>query len=682
MEPPAKRLRILQAVDVDEENEEYINAKKAQEEKLKSRMESIFAKYENMHDSNSDIIDMKKNEVVLDRGHLRRLQRQSARNETSLLDTLGYSASKEEDFPPAEDDIDHKEESEDELAPTQRPKAAKSDPKERRSAIQPIQTPMFAQVQPSPQQAPYTPVPAANLLQYVRFPQTPAGQQAQSAFYTTLTQTINQAVQQAVAPLFSGVLSNTPIPQTSSVQTLPPIHITPSLRDDTVAPATDPKWFFPALPMESPNTEVTPSTSFPDPGIVKKSDVTNREVNETTFPAIPTKLSELQQLGHGPPVAHRQESSSDIVPRMTPSRRIPRVEIQRRRGSTSKYHFSKDDDMHISKKVLESYSWAEIRDSQAKWRTWPLTVFQDRWNSRLKQQNLHLQTATKKIMQDNSEDLFDLPHHLPTPSSSRHEDRIDGSAEPINTHDAGLITSSIGHYDDDELELLSIAGDEDPELPEVGDEDELQQDIILPSIEAPLELVEEDTIQQALLRKSATIEPPSTVEREKKPAIKTAKKRRLSLDLHRGIPESKADAEDLPGHTTTDITTHYHTATPHKRQKSRRSTSIDLVGDEDELLAPVTPRIKRESSTPLPISFLCSTPAPKPRADLLLSESQSTPKISQKAFRKQVKQSWSKMGTPRPKSAGKTLVKRKSFPMLGRKRAWDGGGESEDELAM
>ena len=88
-------MRILQSVEVDEENEEYINAKRKQQQKFKGRLESIFDKYGSMHESMSDEIDMKLNRVVVDRGHLRRLKRQVNRKETMLLDTLGLTVGHE-----------------------------------------------------------------------------------------------------------------------------------------------------------------------------------------------------------------------------------------------------------------------------------------------------------------------------------------------------------------------------------------------------------------------------------------------------------------------------------------------------------------------------------------------------------------------------------------------------------
>ncbi|KAI8940012.1 hypothetical protein NX059_003734 [Plenodomus lindquistii] len=682
MEPPAKRLRILQSVEVDEENEEYIDAKKAQEKRLKSRMESIFAKYENMHESNSDIIDMKANKLVVDRGHLRRLQRQVDRNETSILDTLGLSASKEEECPAKDDDENDDQVSEDELAPTQRPRATKAAVENRSAIVQPIQIPMPANTPQTPQQAPYTPSPAANLLQYVQFPQTPAGQQAQSAFYTTLTQTINQAVQQAVAPLFSGILSNTPSSLTPATHAQPSSYATPSICADTVVPATDPKWFFPPLPVEPPSVQPTDAAPLPQSGNFESSATTSKEVNETTFPAIRTIRPQQSEVQHPPSIVHEHETSTNAPPQHTPSRRSPRVEIQRRRDPAPKFAFSKADDVYISRKVAEKTSWSEIRDSRKKWRNWPLTTLQHHWSTISMRHDLHLQNASREDAHGIDQASPALTHHLPTPSSSRYGDHEDELTKTCNNLGSNHKASSLSHYDEDELELLSIAGDGRSDTPTISNDDELHEDVILPSIELSLEYTVEDAIQQDLLQKSPTVDPPSAVERNIPSATAKTKRQRSSFDQQKSIvPNSEAEAKDILEHKSAIVTSASHPIKPPKPQNARRSTSIDLVGDEDELLAPITPRIKRESSTPLPLSFLCTTPAPKPRAGLPSSDAKSTPKVSQKTFRKQIKQSWTKMGTPGPKSTGKSLVKRKSFPMLNRKRAWD-GDESEDELAM
>jgi hypothetical protein len=74
-------MRILTCLPfkVDEANPDYINGKHQGLQKLKSDLEAIFDKYANLHESQSDIIDIRTNTVVEDRGHLRRRARQMDR---------------------------------------------------------------------------------------------------------------------------------------------------------------------------------------------------------------------------------------------------------------------------------------------------------------------------------------------------------------------------------------------------------------------------------------------------------------------------------------------------------------------------------------------------------------------------------------------------------------------------
>jgi hypothetical protein len=109
----------------------------------------------------------------------------------------------------------------------------------------------------------------------------------------------------------------------------------------------------------------------------------------------------------------------------------------------------------------------------------------------------------------------------------------------------------------------------------------------------------------------------------------------------------------------------------------RKSASLDLVGDDELQIAPTTPHIKRETSTP-PANFFSAFQTPKPIPRHLSSVSKSTSKVDRKTYLKQVKQSWTRGAT-----LAKSVAKRKSMgSFLARKRAWSGGDGSADELAM
>lgn len=696
MEPPAKRLRILQSVQVDEDNADYLQAKQKQQKKLKSTMESIFAKYEAMHESMSDIIDMKANKVIVDRGHLRRLQRKAHRSETSLLDTIGLSASKYdeallEEKEEYDDDDDAKEASEDELAPTQCPTASRKE-----LAVPPT---TFAHTLPVPQSIPQTPGPANGMLQLIQFPQTPAGQQAQNAFYTTLAHTINQAVQQAVAPLFSQVLPNIPDIQQPVLQRplVAPSLTTPPARVDKVAPATDPKWAFPPLPVVSPEHPKAPYSPIPlsthaaAPSAAEKKMIGLHTLDEETQkPGL--RETQIAQV-------HSRQTENEVNPclGLSSRRRSPRVVVQTGKARAPRYLFTEEDAMYINKKKHEKSTWASIRDSREKWRTWPLWAFHNHWHLHLKTRNLQEDSSgsgphAAYTTQDNEKESTIQVHHLPTPSSSRHEDHLDETVEPevlLGRNDC--TPPHTGCYNDGERESLSAIDNDYRVMTGVG-EDELYNaepgDIVLPSIETAIGVGREDTGQQHLLGNSSTTKPVSINKTAHSFNTQKANQRRSPLNL----PQTMPDAEAETGISFGQIIANPLADTPSKSTPiddgMRRSTSIDLVGDKEDL-APITPQIKRESSTPRPLPFLCCTPTPNPNTHTSSSNAKSIPRISNKAFHKQIKQSWAtKTGTPRPKGTAKALLlqKRKSFPTLGlSKPTWGQGEEksgSEDELAM
>ncbi|KAF2831365.1 hypothetical protein CC86DRAFT_366746 [Ophiobolus disseminans] len=715
MEPPPKRLRILHSVDVDETSPEYINAKQKQQQKFKSRLESIFAKYGNMNESMSDEIDMRTNTIVVDRGHLRRLVRQINRKETVLLDTLGLAAAGEPDVEVARDQVE--EESEDELAPTQPLSSGsgrrKEEPRQEGSAgRQNEHSPSSNSRQPESavntgtQQVPNTPNPAANLLQYVQFPQTPAGQQAQTSFYATLAQTINQAVQQAVAPLFSTLLPNTPnaqLPIANSF-TLP---TTPVVNSDKVAPATDPKWFFPPLPADKLKIQVAQSSPIPS---TKANDA---------FQTLGVNGLEDQASGG---VAKPNDEFSDSTFSVTAvlqseqtRRTSPRVEIRRkpvRRGL--KYPFTEEDDIYMSKcRMLENKTWQQIKDSRDKWGSWPLATLQQRWSQRLKGKDLHLKNVpSTQVVRGSSQvaegEDADLPsHHLPTPSSLRHEhsSELVENATP-KPHDK--IRSSSSRFDKDMLSLSSTDLEEEKPPTMIEEQDSFLSDTnedILPSVEQ--DWVDEDILPQGLPENSPMDGITSVVDQKTVTEARTEivllsspskRKREVITTVHQAMLDSNAEgnADHVISSSSPAVDSllacnireaAFRNATYLQRQQDStrsahnkprpRSSSLDLVGDDDddELQASATPPyIKRKFSTPPPTSFLFSTPAA--RSDVLSSGVKSASTLNRKAFRKQVQQSWAKRATPAPKAA----YKRRSLQTVPRKRAWS--ADSEDELGM
>jgi hypothetical protein len=733
MEPPAKRMRILQSVEVDEDNAEYIHAKQQQQKKFKGRLEALFEKYGNMHETMSDEIDMKSNSVVVDRGHLRRLKRQVGRKETLLLDTLGLEAGNEPEEEPEEEGAE--EYSEDELAPTQPVKlnsvrthtesceelAAYDHP----HIVQQPNTPAIPTAQFTVPQVPSTPNPTASLMQLAQFPQTPAGQQAQTAFYTALTQsinqTVNQAVLQAIVPLLTGLLPpNVQLPFAHAL----PAPTTPVATSDKVAPATDPKWFFPPLSAEmrkDPVAQSSPLAMHTAPSAVEEA-VAQQNGYNTVQQEIEEQSVEL--VGSFPPMLSRTglHRNSSIRPR----RSSPRVEIQKKRMRTGgrKYHFTEAEDVYISQqRRIHQTSWAAIKNSNSKWKEWPLGAFHNHWNQ-LQHKNLHLKESLK--IQANSHGSIDrVPesparsHHLPTPSSLEQEDSPGEVIESSEEEPREKPFSSSAHFDDDDRDLLSLAdadADED-QFPIPDDEGtlDLSPDEVIPSIETQ-DSVHENTLQRRLLDElpmhntTSTPARPAPVHIKTEPLpipsspFSTRKRKRLPINFE---VVSDSDAEDgevpIEGESTTGLPFIYptcqksfknyknftprHQSNPRNTHNAalRKSASLDLVGggDDDDLQdapAPTTPLIKRETSAP-PRNFLSAFQTPKALPRHLgpgSSGSKSTSKIDRKTYRKQVKQSWTRGATP-----AKSVAKRKSMgSLLSRKRPWSGDDGSEDELAM
>ncbi|KAF2030010.1 hypothetical protein EK21DRAFT_66439 [Setomelanomma holmii] len=734
MEPPAKRLRILQSVEVDETNPDYVHAKQKQQQKFKGRLESIFAKYESMHESMSDEIDMRENKVVVDRGHLRRLVRQANRKETILLDNLGLAAGKEleEDQPESEPE---EGDSEDELAPTQPVKSSSGRTKRKRSEevtnttgahsspcaskrhTSQLSDVLAAPVLPSALQAvPNTPSAAANLLQLVQFPQTPAGQQAQTSFYATLAQTINQAVQQAVAPLFSGVLSRPPNVHSPFAQPLG-LPATPVVSNDNIAPATDPKWFFPPLSAESKSIEVAPSSPLLPTKQQRKPEVEVAEVagqvygeEELQSPVALDEEEEPNSTTISIAALRQPDEQTESSPKNHNRRTSPRAEVQykrRRTGRTGpKYNFTEEDDIYISRqRVLHKRPWQEIKDSKEKWSKWSMSIFHHRWSTQLNGRDLHLKSLqTMETVQGDRQSTAgseaDLPsNHLPTPSSLGRDDGPEPVAHLRPKFGNDLPTSST-HFDEAELELLSLAGaaSDEEQLLNAADVDEPffpdADEMILPSVEVT-GFVNEDTLQQGLLD-----DPPA---REATPIVETAVSTKIKIEsawsspiskrktapkpiTYQAVSDSEVEDDDveLPGLNSSPKTGNLqrHLAEPRSAHDELRlqSGSLDLVGDDElQASASATPPIKREFSTPPPTSFVFSTPTPqsRSRAEVPSSGVKSASGLSRKAYLKQVKQSWTKRSTPRQKG----LAQRKSFHTLPRKRAWLSDA-SEDELGL
>lgn len=73
MGPPLGRLRVLQSLEVDEDDAEYQRKKREAQQTLKNTFESIFEKYSNVADHETDEVDLNTGKIVVDNGHMRSL---------------------------------------------------------------------------------------------------------------------------------------------------------------------------------------------------------------------------------------------------------------------------------------------------------------------------------------------------------------------------------------------------------------------------------------------------------------------------------------------------------------------------------------------------------------------------------------------------------------------------------
>lgn len=713
MEPPAKRLRILQSVEVDETNPDYIAAKQKQQQKLKGRLESLFAKYEGMHESMSDEIDFKTGKLVVDRGHLRRVQRQMKRKEPTLIDTLLEPALARDDV---SEEGEERPESEDELAPTQIQKRRRdragdqergAQTAERHGVVLATSPSHAAPTEPlhkNAPQIPNTPNSAANLLQHIQFPQTPLGQQAQAAFYANLNQTIAQAVQQAVAPLLSSVFQTTPIVQPAQLPVFPAPSPCPSAIDN-VRPATDPKWYFPPMSATEHAGRIEHQRSSPPaihkalPDASDQNEASSPLVSRRRSPQVRIQRKRASETKRNSPVlqvSSERPQSSHSLPALNSTGDTclvtePPIGESLRfkkgpRATRKKYEFTEEDDVYIiEKRELHNRSFKEIKDSKEKWLNWPASALYNHWTYHLKDRKSHLSTTSRieslapsdSSIPTEHEEHFFSSKEIPETSSASHRLPTPSSLEQDENHAERAVIPSSSHFDDDELELLSLAGADisDSLLTHtVYDNEDTYPtpDEPLPSIEGA-EFRNEDELQLEMLKTEQSPTPEPT----------------LPKALPSTIPETQESLVVI--------------SSPSQRRRSGAKTKpqltyraapdsdddLDLIGTNDE---PTTPHaqtytnIKRESLTPQASRFLCSSPAfktPRPLPQSSSAAAKSTGKLDRRAYLKEVKQSWAK-----GKGQGRTpgSQKRRSLNVIpvGRKRAWAEVevGDSEDELAV
>ncbi|KAL1603552.1 hypothetical protein SLS60_005140 [Paraconiothyrium brasiliense] len=586
MEPPAKRMRILQSIgvdEVDESNPEYIKGKQQNSEWLKNKWDSIYAKYGAMSDMMSDEVDMRGNgSIVVDRGHMRKLDKEyrnrlgrrrrtmmPADDDTQLVDDMfandkemGLEGGEEEDY----DDRD-------ELAPSQSPEPAplKSNSLPDESAPHQHVSPISRSIGQADIPVPNTPTnatlqatlaastnPAADLIQLVQFPQTPAGQQARKAFEAQTA----QAVQQAVASIFSSLLSNVPTLQSPQMNLLqaPETPVTPVLSTPEAAPATVPSLYHPSLPVVSTLPGATRSSAVPVPQNERKKrrsfavgvHIKPRR-HDSAREEIPLVLeNDVTQATEE--LSSEISISGDMSNNDQPTVESPQVCPHETRKSSNKKHvFTAEEDQYIiESRILHNRPWAEIINSRPHWRNWNKNTFWAHWRNVLKEKATRTELGgagstsigtrndteviTKESTSLNKQQA--QPHssptaarHLPTPSSLSHDEDKHQDEDHVSKISKDNIPSG-DHYDEDERDLLSLYGDADPmcglQADRLGGTTDDDRDDAREIPETPLNLTQESSIQ-AILQGTVTRE--TTVEvtiasssHQTKPSSKTIKK--------------------------------------------------------------------------------------------------------------------------------------------------------------
>lgn len=600
---------------------------------------------------------------------------------------------------PEEEEGDDQAESEDELAPTQARKRKRDSVDNREDIAQSSERDTSTSTKPPPQavptaiaqphalQVPSTPNPAANLFQQIQ--QTPLDQQAQAALFANLNQTIAQAVQQAVAPFLS-ILQNTPNGQAATPLLAASAPHLPCV--DSVRPAADPKWYFPPI---SAAKDFRPSDVHrSSPPIAEEAQPQTEDCPQVSSPIVARRRSpkvrvqrrqstaKTKQSSQVPEPNAERSQSSHLLSASNPDDEIKEASLAdndtpsgkgRRRRSIRKYHFTAEEDVYISKrKELHNMSFKAIKDSKTKWSQWPLSAFYNHWRDCLKDKSLHLRDGlgTASIVQHASQTPIEPEEHffssieIPETSSAEHRLPTPSSLEQEDSHVEKTAAPSSSHFDDDELELLSLAdadlsrhssqyvGDayptpDDPypsiegeEFHDLRGEADFQrelQDELEDEIRGDLKVEDSPT--------PAAVQPkilPSTIPETQESVLVVSTPSQKQRPNTR--PESKSKPKSKPA--------------PISRASS---DDLDLIGSNDKPTASQV-NIKQEPQSPLAMRILCSPPVPKtpraaPQSSVLMAK--STGQLGKKASNKEIKQLWAS-----GKGKKTSLQKRRSLNVL------------------
>ncbi|KAF2662763.1 hypothetical protein K491DRAFT_2068 [Lophiostoma macrostomum CBS 122681] len=718
-EPPAKRLRLLQSVDVDESNPDYIRSREQARNLLRTKFEGLFAKYENMTEEQSDDLDLQTGQIVVDRGHIRN-NRRAWESAQYLDDIIGRA--------PQTERVECSDGSEDELALPVTPVVkgkGKSQDNAAPSRPAAVQTQSWPHVQSSPAThaanhdhvAPNAPLLDQTqllnaLAPALQLPQTPLGAQNQNALLIGLGQVVMQAVAHVLpqAQALTSQFGTTPLVTPRSVPTFQAAAT--SSTAETVAPATDPKWYFPPLPEVS---SVAWKKAKSSPSRPSHTALQSRRVDSLPKSSPLARVSTIVDDVPPTPV-DIPETIPDVRAgdgEVSTNSALSQLEKPRKRRC-ARFTFSKEDDTYIlEQRKIHKTSWPQIRTSKAKWKDWPISAFHNHWYLHLRHDKSALVSPKDypaehpEVAGANEQELessftsLEEPRQLLTPSSLEHAELNEPrNFQQIATDDS---TFNPGHtYSEEDLELLSLAGageeeqgieEQEEQQQEVGvegegevegeDEDQREdEDMVEEQTEEESQQVDGPIIQETPPLESHCTSGPSIPPEDIIP----------SIELHDYIQvEYKELHDSTPRRSKVHVQIPYkpHDSPVESQRPRADSDDLDLVPTEDvdELAAPcpTTPRvyIKREPSTPGPSLFdALSAKTPKSAPHLKLASSSNraaTPRSGQskKEFRRRYRLQWSR----KPRKSTMHVTSQRSSEVLGKRKLADEDEDSWDELA-
>ncbi|KAF2750708.1 hypothetical protein M011DRAFT_464532 [Sporormia fimetaria CBS 119925] len=641
MEPPKKRPRTSLAPAADDDDPALTVLRDKNASTLAAKWQNIFNKATELPENEVDVIDMVTGTVVVDNGHMRRLESDPRAWETA--DLLGGFVADYAHRLDDDNDIDELGHPEPPISrvlvkrtpqPTDATQACASSPPTTPDRLNKLDTPLSGA-------SPDTPPGLSNIMPamgpLISMP-LPQNVDELSTWTSNLTKTFAELMQ----------LAATSIEDRKTQMTMQTAR-------DKITPGPDQDWWFPELPPRRKNSIMTPK-GYPERRSKPQSKFQSRTDSKRAKAGYCTRRKALSMDGHSP-------QAGCVTGLLSPSTD----------------------------------------------------------NSRQSEHDTGSQESGTFVPPQPTSQL-----RLPTPQSMQRSDGIDCAVEDDAFELAQTTDGTAASiYDDEDLDLLSIAGD-DEDLGTIGiSEGTLTTDPIsaklgsspiaaqptpskrYPRVEVRIPVVRTETARADVDAARFVIPESSPVELDmEEPVDPSPAFDEADLDIvpavETDIPEAGAS---VSLHTYMEVEQHddleaivevADSVEPLEPVEDPVSFPEPVEGpvslapallmttDIDELAiefeSPVTPQIKREPSLPLPLSFipttLPSTPKSQtPRRATPSSGTSGKQKLSRSQLRRAAHAQWAK--TPA------TRRSRKSLPSLSVKRRFEkGSGEdSEDELA-